>query len=281
MLHFDLSLALNGEPPKQHCSVQKAVWRGVLHFTMFSLPACAQLIGPPAGPSCCPSSSSCSFFLHDALLTSRQNSILKNKPSAPVIVGFVRPVKNTRRYLRRACASAVKHSWGGWQAQSRCHADLHTWGEVSWRSGGEPWSIEGSLISLPPTQDTVVSFDAPDSKGDLWTARLQSRGNKQFIERACIHTAAVRLERWQLLMWSNAAIMSDTSLLGRKSNKSQTRIHWCPRNRISRTLYKDERVEFRIQKGNDYAVINIYVSSFCYWRDISVSISPGWKRIKD
>lgn len=94
-----------------------------------------------------------------------------------------------------------------------------------------------------------MSFDAPDSKGDLLTARLQSRRNKQFIERACIHIAAVRLERWQLLMWSNAAIMSDTSLLGRKSNKSQTHIHWCHRNRISRTLYKDERVKFRIQKG--------------------------------
>lgn len=126
---------------------------------------------------------------------------------------------------------------------------LKTCGEVSWRSRGEPWSIEGSLISLPTTRDTVVSFDAPDSKGDLLTARLQSRRNKQFIERACIHTAAGRLERWQLLMWSNAAIMSDTSLLGRKSNKSQTRIRWCHRNRITRTLYKDDCVKLRIQKG--------------------------------
>lgn len=69
---------------------------------------------------------------------------------------------------------------------------LKTCGEVSWRSWGEPWSIEGSLISLPMTRDTVVSFDAPDSKGDLLTARLQSRRNKRFIERACIYTADLR-----------------------------------------------------------------------------------------
>lgn len=42
-----------------------------------------------------------------------------------------------------------------------------TFAEVGWRNRGEPWGVEGSLISLQTTQDTVVSFDTPDSKGDL------------------------------------------------------------------------------------------------------------------
>lgn len=119
---------------------------------------------------------------------------------------------------------------------------LKTCGEVGWRNRGEPRSVEGSLISLQMTRDTVVSSD---SKGDLLTARLQPRRNKQFIERACIHPAAVRLERWQLLMWRNAAIMSDTSLRGRKSNKSQTRIHWWyQKSNFQDVFFKDKRVKF-------------------------------------
>lgn len=215
-------------------------------------------------------------------------NILKNKPSAPWLSDLSALLKtHTDIYgvpahlLLNIHEEADRPNPSATLTFTRKEQALKTCGEVSWRSWGEPWSIEGSLISLPTTQDTVVSFDTPDSKGDLLTARLQSRRNKQFIERACIHTAAVRLEKWQLLMWSNAAIMSDTSLLGRKSNKSQTRIHWCPPKSNFQDALQGRTCQIPDPKGKDYAVINIYVSSFCYWQDISVSISPGWKQIKD
>lgn len=244
-------------PPVRSQTVQKAVWRGGLHFTIFPLPACIQLIGPPAGSSCCPSSSSHPLFLSGIFRRCppdvTENGVLKRNPST-----------STRRECRicRACekraniyrvpahlllnihVEADKISPGAALTFTRKEQALKTCGEVGWRNRGEPRSAEGSLISLQMTRDTVVSSDTPDSKGDLLTARLQCRRNKQFIERACIHSAAVRLERWQLLMWRNAAIMSDTSLCGRKSNKSQTRIHWWYQNRISRTFYKDKRVKF-------------------------------------
>lgn len=78
------------------------------------LPVRVRLIGPPAGPSCCPSSSSGMLLLGgDALLTSQQNSVLKNKSG-------LASVWKTRKCWCCGRTSAVRHWGGGWRDQSCC-----------------------------------------------------------------------------------------------------------------------------------------------------------------
>lgn len=153
----------------QHPYLHMAVWRGTLRFTMRPLPVRVRLIGPPAGPSCCPSSSSDTLLLGgDALLTSQQMafcrtnlvwmSMWKTRANVDTVAACLPlDIREEAGGINPAAALTFTQ----WERAGK------TFAEVGWRNRGEPWSVEGSLTSLQTTQDTVVSFDTPDSKDDL------------------------------------------------------------------------------------------------------------------
>lgn len=168
-LHFDLDSCFKlwtHKAPVQSRCVQTR--RGAIRFTMRPLPACIRLIGPPAGPSGCPSSSSNGTLLlgdaafGDAFLTSQQTA-------------FWRTSRICRACEKRAQMLTVRLLDIHEEAEGISPAalaftrreTLKMFGEEGWRNRGGPWGVEGSLISLQTTQDTVESFDTPDSKGDL------------------------------------------------------------------------------------------------------------------
>lgn len=191
---------MNSKTPVQSQSAQMAVWRGVLRFMMQALPAV--------------------HHYHQVARCSLGTSLLEmpswhhSKRRFDEQVWFVEYVKNTHKCLWGGRMSAVRHSRGGWRDQSGCCADLHTEGasvKDVWGGGLEErrramgcWGI--TKIIANNTKHCCVVRHAWQQSWPLTAER-----NKQFIEWARIHIATVvRLKRWQLPMWRNAAIMSDT-----------------------------------------------------------------------
>lgn len=214
---------MNSKTPVQSQSAQMAVWRGVLRFMMQALPAV--------------------HHYHQVARCSLGTSLLEmpswhhSKRHFDEQVWFVEYVKNTHKCLWGGRMSAVRHSRGGWRDQSGCCADLHTEGasvKDVWGGGLEErrramgcWGI--TKIIANNTKHCCVVRHAWQQSWPLTAER-----NKQFIEWARIHIATVvRLKRWQLPMWRNAA-----------SCQTLSHIYRCRRNQVSRTFHKNKSVKF-------------------------------------
>lgn len=214
---------MNSKTPVQSQSAQMAVWRGVLRFMMQALPAV--------------------HHYHQVARCSLGTSLLEmpswhhSKRRFDEQVWFVEYVKNTHKCLWGGRMSAVRHSRGGWRDQSGCCADLHTEGasvKDVWGGGLEErrramgcWGI--TKIIANNTKHCCVVRHAWQQSWPLTAER-----NKQFIEWARIHICTVvRLKRWQLPMWRNAA-----------SCQTLSHIYRCRRNQVSRTFHKNKSVKF-------------------------------------
>lgn len=214
---------MNSITPVQSQSAQMAVWRGVLRFMMQALPAV--------------------HHYHQVARCSLGTSLLEmpswhhSKRRFDEQVWFVEYVKNTHKCLWGGRMSAVRHSRGGWRDQSGCCADLHTEGasvKDVWGGGLEErrramgcWGI--TKIIANNTKHCCVVRHAWQQSWPLTAER-----NKQFIEWARIHICTVvRLKRWQLPMWRNAA-----------SCQTLSHIYRCRRNQVSRTFHKNKSVKF-------------------------------------